>query len=207
MAIRLSIINKMLHIKCRDSNDSTLINKQMKKELRERIKNEKKKYSLEQKKSEEQNIFNAIEKLHQFKIAKNIGLYHALKDEVQTEAFLNKWSDTKHIYIPHVDNQSMTFHRYFTNMKLERSQLGVLESNQSEIINAEKIDLMIVPGIAFDVNCNRLGRGGGYYDRFLTRTQAYKIGIAYDCQIVEQLKTEAHDVIMDCVVSSSEIYR
>ncbi|MBR2476274.1 MAG: 5-formyltetrahydrofolate cyclo-ligase, partial [Bacteroidaceae bacterium] len=67
------------------------------------------------------------------------------------------------------------------------------------------IDLIIVPGVAFDRNLNRLGRGKGYYDRLLTNSNAYFIGIGYDMQVVDSITTEPHDIKMNCIITEREI--
>ncbi len=73
----------------------------------------------------------------------------------------------------------------------------------------EKIDLLIVPGLAFDRNRNRLGRGGGYYDRFLAREglRARKIGLAFEAQIVETVPVGPNDLPVDLLVTNKEIIR
>lgn len=63
----------------------------------------------------------------------------------------------------------------------------------------------IVPGVAFDMTGNRLGRGGGIYDRFLKHTNGLKIGVAYDWQILESIPAEAHDVTVDLLLSEHRI--
>ena len=62
---------------------------------------------------------------------------------------------------------------------------------------------MLVPGTAFDVRGGRLGQGGGYYDRFLPRTRAYRIGVCHDFSLLERLPLQAHDQNMDAVVRPS----
>ena len=77
---------------------------------------------------------------------------------------------------------------------------------RSEIITPEQIDLVIVPGVAFDRRCFRIGQGGGYYDRFLSTTHAYRIGYAFDLQILPSLPTEAHDLPMNRVISAHQMF-
>lgn len=68
----------------------------------------------------------------------------------------------------------------------------------------DKIDVILVPGVAFDAYGNRLGRGKGYYDKILKQTNAYKIGVCFDFQFIENVPTEVHDVKMDKVVVSGK---
>lgn len=76
----------------------------------------------------------------------------------------------------------------------------------SEIINHESIDLFIVPAIAYDKNCNRLGRGGGYYDRLLSKVKGYAAGLVFDAQIADEIPREPHDCTVDAVFAPSNAY-
>ena len=70
-------------------------------------------------------------------------------------------------------------------------------------VDPRKLDLAVVPGTAFDLSGNRLGRGGGHYDKFLPRLRdgAARIGLAFECQIMERIVGEPHDVKMDAVIT------
>lgn len=70
----------------------------------------------------------------------------------------------------------------------------------------KQIDLYIVPGVAFDRNGNRLGRGGGYYDRLLKNKKNIKIGLAYEIQMVAQVPHSSYDIPMDMVVTEAKTY-
>jgi 5-formyltetrahydrofolate cyclo-ligase len=63
------------------------------------------------------------------------------------------------------------------------------------------LDLLLVPGVAFEAGGRRLGRGKGYYDRLLAGTGGCKLGVAFDCQVVEMLPLEPHDVVLNCIVT------
>jgi 5-formyltetrahydrofolate cyclo-ligase len=74
------------------------------------------------------------------------------------------------------------------------------------VVAPELIDIVLVPGLAFDAQGNRLGQGGGWYDKVLRLApQALKMGIAYECQLVPQVPHEAHDVRMDIIVTQARI--
>lgn len=68
-------------------------------------------------------------------------------------------------------------------------------------------DLFIVPGVAFDRSGNRLGRGGGFYDRLLAHSQAAKIGLAFEIQIIDKVPSAAYDVQMDMVITERSTYK
>lgn len=71
----------------------------------------------------------------------------------------------------------------------------------------DEIELIVVPGVAFDARGHRLGLGGGYYDRFLSRVSAPKVGLTYDCLLLDEVPLEPHDAVMDIVVTESAVYR
>ncbi len=71
---------------------------------------------------------------------------------------------------------------------------------QGDVFPAEGVELILVPGVAFDSRGNRLGRGKGYYDRLLAGIPAFKVGICFDFQRFDRLPAEPHDVPMDRVI-------
>ena len=77
--------------------------------------------------------------------------------------------------------------------------------NPELILPPHALDVILIPGIAFDRRGHRIGSGKGYYDRFLTRTQAVRIGLAYDFQVIDRVPAEPHDVKMDWIVTESEM--
>lgn len=96
--------------------------------------------------------------------------------------------------------------------QLKPGCFGILEPTAERItlatIDPAKIDAVLVPGSVFDPAGGRLGYGGGYYDRFLTRDapQARRIGLAYAVQLVEQVPMEAHDQYMDMIITEQQVY-
>ena len=119
---------------------------------------------------------------------------------------------------PRVEGESMVF---FTvedgreNHGFSLNKWGILEPDPAHAkkVALEEIEGLLVPGLAFDRKCNRLGKGGGFYDRFFsqlqaTKSQALKIGVALDCQIADQdLPVEPFDVPMDWVVTESRCFK
>ncbi|OQB24732.1 MAG: 5-formyltetrahydrofolate cyclo-ligase family protein [Firmicutes bacterium ADurb.Bin182] len=90
-----------------------------------------------------------------------------------------------------------------------KSEYGITEPDieRSKCLTPNEIDLVIVPGLAFDGNCGRLGRGAGYYDRFLEGISAYKLGFAHEVQLLERIPYMLHDVLMDAVAVPSGVIR
>lgn len=90
---------------------------------------------------------------------------------------------------------------------LREGVLGVLEPRHDVIrpVHADKLDAWLVPGLAFDEQGNRLGRGMGYFDRLLYGARGVKVGLAYDFQLVNRVPTEPHDVRLDFIVTETKV--
>jgi 5-formyltetrahydrofolate cyclo-ligase len=103
----------------------------------------------------------------------------------------------------------MHFYSFVSGEPMERSYFGVWEplGEEEKLISPEEIDLIIVPGLAFDRELNRLGFGRGFYDRYLSGCSAFKVGICYDAQIAEkdEIPIDCYDVKMDMVITEKEI--
>lgn len=179
-----------------------------KKQLRKQIRERKKEFSLPEKIKLSEPIFEKIEKEELFKEAKVVLLYYSMDDEVYTHDFVEKHYKTKTILLPCVDGDDLILRQYLGIESMKAGeQFGILEPVGKEFNDLEKIDLMIIPGVAFDEEKNRLGRGRGFYDRLLKTVNATKIGVCFDFQVVEQVPTEDFDVKMDVVISTTNIYK
>lgn len=179
-----------------------------KKQLRKQIRERKKEFSISEKIELSRPVFEKIEKEELFKEAKVVLLYYSMDDEVYTHNFVEKHYKTKTILLPCVDGDDLILRQYLGIESMKAGeQFGILEPVGKEFNDLEKIDLMIIPGVAFDEEKNRLGRGRGFYDRLLKTVNATKIGVCFDFQIVEQVPTEDFDVKMDVVISTTNIYK
>ncbi|MFI3293309.1 MAG: 5-formyltetrahydrofolate cyclo-ligase [Rikenellaceae bacterium] len=150
-------------------------------------------------------IFMAIESDELFKNATTIALYASLSDELPTDTIINRWSQTKRILLPRIgEDCAMEFYQYYIS-DIESGAYGILEPQGDYPIYIADIDLIIVPGVAFTLDGKRLGRGKGYYDRYLSRAdfRAHTIGVCYAHQILDDLPTEEHDVVLDMVATPS----
>ncbi len=179
-----------------------------KKQLRKQIREKKKEFSLSEKRELSKPIFEKIKKEDFFEKAKVILLYYSMDDEVYTHDFVEEYYKSKTILLPCVDGDDLILRQYLGIESMKAGeQFGILEPIGKEFLDLDKIDLMIIPGVAFDKDKNRLGRGRGFYDRLLKTVNATKIGVCFDFQVVEHVPTEAFDVKMDIVVSTTNIYR
>lgn len=181
-----------------------------KKELRRYIRAEKKKYSSAELACLSAEIVQVLLSHHRVIEAQTILLYHALPDEVDTTALLSTLqSQGKMLLLPKViSDTDMTIHRYHGEETLRKdNSFGIMEPDNAPFTDFSSIDLMIIPGMAFDDKCHRLGRGKGYYDRFLAQVPAdkYKIGVCFPFQMLPEVPSEATDVLMDEVVSGGNM--
>lgn len=174
---------------------------QQKKDIRLQIRELKKNYSLEEKKRKSIAIFKQIEILETFQKSKRIMAYWSMDDEVFTHDFILKWFPEKQFILPSVKGDELEL-RVFSGMQnmTEGTAFGIKEPNELFKDSIETIDLILVPGIAFDKQNNRLGRGKAYYDKFLKNTHAYKIGICFDFQLLESVPTDEFDIKMDRII-------
>lgn len=93
-------------------------------------------------------------------------------------------------------------HRVDAPDRLVKGAYGILEPGAGcPRVEPEEIDLIFVPGTAFDVRGHRIGQGGGYYDRYLNRTRAVRVGVCHDFALLSAVPSEAHDARMDIVVT------
>ncbi len=159
------------------------------------------KKSMEDKKKDADIIFTKIESLEPFKKANTILLYWSTKNEMPTHDFVEKWKDEKIILLPSVVGNDIVLKRYTKN--LMQGSLGIWEPD-TELNFEGVLDLAIIPGVAFDRNRNRLGRGRGYYDRFLTNSICVRIGICFDFQLFDDIPANKNDKRMDLIISPNE---
>lgn len=136
-----------------------------------------------------------------FVAAHTIMLYHSLPDEVDTRRLIAGIKD-KTIVLPRVTGEREMELRLYTGPDdLQQGAYGIMEPCGPLFTRYCDIQLAVIPGMAFDKNGNRLGRGKGYYDRFLPQlNKVYKIGICFDFQLVETVMTEPTDIPMDEVI-------
>ena len=166
-----------------------------KKELRKSIKALVRQLSEEQKLRESEAVFGYIETTDFFKKSRNVMLFSSLPDELPTHNVIEHW--------PRVSGDDIEVIKYEPGT-LKQGSFNIMEPATGEVVDPSILDLVIVPGVAFDHNCNRCGRGKGYYDRFLSQTHAVTIAVCFDCQLVsEPLPVEPHDIPAQHLVTSS----
>ena len=140
--------------------------------------------------------------------ARTVMAYCSAFGEVDTREVLARlWADGKTVYVPLCDIQKQeAWPVQITDMAdLQPGAYGILEPRTGQKAQLKALDLILVPGIAFDRRGGRIGFGAGYYDKLLQNMQAYKAALAYDFQIVEDAFSQPHDVAMNCIITESEL--
>ena len=133
--------------------------------------------------------------------ARTLLIYHPLPDEVDVSDLLDMLQDRK-LLLPRVTGEStMELRVYEGEDSLAAGAYGIMEPCGALFTDYESIDVAVVPGMAFDASGNRLGRGKGYYDRFLAPLpHIYKIGVCFPFQFLKSVPAEPTDIRMDEVV-------
>lgn len=150
-------------------------------------------------------ICKKLAELQEFSAARTIMCYVSTKNEVITHGIIRKALESKKVSVPAEENGriSISLIRSFDDLK--PSRFGILEPENKNIIDAGKIDLFIVPGIAFDRNGSRIGYGMGYFDRFLSEASSPIIALAFDFQLTEHIESEPNDIKMHKIITEKEI--
>ena len=172
-----------------------------KRALRRAVRGEIAKLSPKEKGTLSARIFDRIELLPEVAEASIIALFASLPDEPQTAEFIERLSLSKRVVLPRIEGDEMEF--YDISEGLCEGAFGIMEPIATTPIAPSAIDVMIVPGVAFTHEGARLGRGKGFYDKYLSHKdfRAYTIGVCYPCQIVDNIPTEKHDKTLDRVES------
>ncbi len=168
-------------------------------------------------------IWDRLSSLEVFQLAwKRFGVmsYLDFQDEVQTTRFFFDGPGAQppalvlELIVPYCEQNDIVPFRLRTLDELEPGCMGIPEPKKSlrqesgRIVDPQNIELVLVPGLAFDASGNRLGRGAGYYDRFLARLRpsTVLIGLAFECQVFESVPVEPHDRPVDFVVTERTIH-
>ncbi len=139
--------------------------------------------------------------------SKSLMLYSSIRGEVDLGILYNDaLKRHKSVYVPTVSLRSLKINpvQCFVDTIWEKGPYGILEPMyKPNRLRSKKLDLIFIPGVAFDRNSNRLGFGKGFYDKFLKNmpNTTLKIGVAFDFQIVDTIKSDPWDIKMDIIVT------
>jgi len=157
-------------------------------------------------------IAEAVSRLDVVCRAERLLLHRALPDEVETEGMLGSaLARGQRIFAARVEGPVLTFLEIDHRTRWRRSALGVLEPEAGQGLAPGGVrTALLVPGLAFDERGGRLGRGGGHYDRFLREARRHggrldAVALAYEVQVVPEVPREAHDELVDWIVTEARV--
>ncbi len=185
---------------------------QVKKALRDTMKQIRSKISVSSRSTASQQICTRIRSLEQYRHAKRIALYFAINDEVDLAGIWNTAPlQGKFCYFPAINEENLTlfFLPATPVTPFKKNRYGIPEPDVSHdlAMPAEELDLILMPLVAFDVRCTRLGMGAGYYDRtFKDKTNCTLFGVAYQFQRVDYIQPHPWDIPLDAVITQRAIY-
>jgi 5-formyltetrahydrofolate cyclo-ligase len=152
-------------------------------------------------------IVEQFQTLDKFQSSNVIALYKAIGGEVSLESlFSNVWNMGKRTCIPIFNSTTRLYEmaEITPETEFQTGHYRIQEPVSPEMIDLSEIDLMAVPGVAFDAQGNRLGRGGGYYDRMLSDFCGMSVGVCFDFQLLPDIPCEVHDKPVDFIISETK---
>lgn len=185
-----------------------------KKALRKEILTKRKNLDTAEKENIDEKILDRFFESKYYKEAKKVFIYISYDSEIDTIKIIDKaFKDGKKIYVPRTEFESRVMDAVeitsFDN--LIKSSYGILEpSINTPYINPNELDLIVVPGVAFDRKGGRMGYGAGFYDRYFKKInkdnieRITKLALAYDFQVLEEVPMSAQDVPVDYIITEKE---
>ena len=185
-----------------------------KKILRKEILTKRKNIDIVEKEKMDRKILDKFYESKYYREAKNIFIYISYDSEINTKEIINKaLKDNKKIYVPRTEFKTRLMDAVeITSLdNLIESEYGILEPSAEEPhINPNELDLIVVPGVAFDRNGGRMGYGAGFYDRYFKKInkdnikKIKKLALAYDFQILEKIPMNEQDVPVSYIITEKE---
>ena len=160
-------------------------------------------------------VFAELMQSPEYRNATTLLFYVSLPDELPTHcAISDALSQGKRVVVPYCVGLDLGLFHLTDFEELQPGSLGILEPKlqlrylQGREVAPSSLDLLIVPGLAFTPRGARLGQGRGYYDRLIPtlKDQAYLVGVAFECQLLESLPVAAHDAEMQIVITEKAVY-
>ena len=160
-------------------------------------------HNIEGKTQKSNDVFNKIINLDIYKSSKTVGIYYSMDDEVSTISLIDySLKIGKEVCIPKtMENSEMEFYMISDRNNLSKSKFGILEPTSNNLVDPKTIDLMIVPGVVFSKELYRIGYGSGYYDRYLLKTNSYKIGLSFKETLVDFVPHDEYDIKLDLIIT------
>jgi len=183
-----------------------------KSDIRKRIQNKRNSLPIRDRKKRSKIIAEKFFGTAYYNNSNNILIFYPFRSETDVTIIIRQaLENKKNIILPRIHGQELKLF-YVDNLKkqLERGAYGIMEPT-TDLCRPAKIsdiDLVVVPGISFDKNLNRLGYGGGYYDKLLLRIPegVKKIALCFDIQVVDSIPVSEHDIKVDILITDTKIY-
>ncbi len=179
-----------------------------KERIRKEIENQRRALDLQWLEAASARVVENFQTLEAFQSSKTVALYMAIGGEVELDPLFSKcWKLDKHTCIPvfNVETKCYEMAEITADTPCRTGRYGIREPISPALVAMDEIDLIAVPGVAFDLHGNRLGRGGGYYDRLLEGFCGHATGIAFDFQLRPRVPADAHDQPVGCIVTETKI--
>lgn len=181
-----------------------------KKKIRKEILNIRNSLENKIKKKYDEKIYSNFIESDLYKSSNNIFIYVSYGSEVNTIKLIERFlKDKKKVFVPKINfsTREMFAIKIETLDVLVKNKFGILEPKYLDrYIKEEDLDIILMPGAVFDLNGNRIGYGGGYYDRYLKNTdKKNKIALAYSIQLTDEIPSENHDIKVDYIITEKNI--
>lgn len=184
-----------------------------KKELRRYFLTQRRSLTKQERQTKSMALLELFLQQPEYRQAQQVMAYAAMADEVQTASLLSRiLADGKQLYLPYITEAKqglMEAARVVDLAQLQPDCYGIMAPSAQAVVAVEQqLDLVIIPGVAFTEQLQRLGMGGGFYDRFLARlTRAVKFGIFFEVQCAPTLPLEKYDKRLDCICTEQRVLR
>ena len=174
-----------------------------KEELREKIRRKRASLPTYEVLERSNRIVARLKNLGVFREAGIVACYISFDNEVYTHGLLKEFMEKKDMLVPVVKDKEILLSHLKNWRELSSGAYGILEPGKEflRLRDFDEVEVVITPGIVFDERGNRIGYGGGYYDRLLSSMDATKIALAYEFQVLKKIPAEKHDVRMDIIVT------
>lgn len=155
-------------------------------------------------------IAERVTRLEEAADARTAMVFWSFGTEVDTSPLIERWvAEGKTVALPRIEGSDIVPVTFVPGAPVTRTSFGAMEPAGGRVLDPSELDVVIVPGVAFDRSCNRIGYGAGYYDRFLPRTRAGvpAIAIGFALQVVPDVPGGAMDRRVDAIVTEVEVIR
>ena len=180
--------------------------REMKRQLRKAVKGAVAALTAEERQQQSKSVFGELKRVVEARGAQTILAFWSMPDEIDTHGWVESlWQSGYRILLPVVVGPDLVLREYTGGDCLSPvPPYGIEEPVDTPEVMPQEVELVVVPGVAFDAQMGRMGHGKGFYDRlFPSMPRAYRVGVCYSVQMVDMVPMEEHDYRMDCVLVGS----